>query len=167
MPHLGDCFRLLRPGGVFMLDVRVPDLATLAESQRLRPRAFVDLDIDATRRSVGEEARLLRCTATTYEPHLQRADVRLIYDRFEQRALAERLVTDFVSHVYFPAELELLFVAAGFEIARQYGDYRFVPRDRTSQYVVTVARRPRHSARRPCRCRPLRHNASLYPVNGL
>jgi len=64
-------FRLLRPGGVFILDVRVPDLATLAESQRVRPRAFVDLDIDATRRSLGEEARLLRCTATTYEPHLQ------------------------------------------------------------------------------------------------
>ena len=87
-------FRLLRPGGVFILDVRQPDLATLAESQRVRPRALVDLDIDATRRSLGEEARLLRCTATTYEPHLQRADVRLIYDRFHQRALAERLVAD-------------------------------------------------------------------------
>jgi hypothetical protein len=139
-------FRLLRAGGVFILDVRAPDPATLAESQRVRPRAFVDLDIDATRSSLGEEARLLRCTATTYEPHLQRADVRLIYERFDQRALAERLVTDFASLVYFPAKLELLFVAAGFEIAQQYGDYRFVPRDRTSQYVVTVARRPRDSA---------------------
>ncbi len=107
-------FRLLRPGGVFILDVRVPDFATLAESQRVRPRAFVALDIDATRRSLGEDARLLRCTATTYDPHLQRADVRLIYDRFHQRALAERLVADFASHVYFPAELELLFVSAGF-----------------------------------------------------
>jgi ubiquinone/menaquinone biosynthesis C-methylase UbiE len=140
-------FRLLRPGGVFILDVRVPDLATLAESQRVRPRAFVDLDIDATRRSPGQEARLLRCTATTYEPHLQRADVRLIYDRFDQRVLAERLVADFTSHVYFPAELELLYVSTGFAIAHQYGDYRFVPRDRTSQYVVSVARRPRHPAR--------------------
>ena len=98
---------------------------------------------------LGEEARLLRCTATTYEPHLQRADVRLLYDRFDQRALADRLVTDFASHIYFPAELELLFVSAGFEIAHQYGDYRFVPFDRTSQYVVTVARRPRRSKRRP------------------
>jgi len=158
-------FRLLRPGGIFVLDVRVPDLATLAESQRVRPRAFVDLDIDATRRSLGEEARLLRCSATTYEPHLQRADVRLIYDRFDQRALAERVVADFASHVYFPAELELLFVSSGFEVAQQYGDYRFVPRDRTSQYVVTVARRPRLSGRRPFR--RSRHNASPYPVNGL
>jgi ubiquinone/menaquinone biosynthesis C-methylase UbiE len=153
-------FRLLRPGGVFILDVRVPDLATLAEAQRARPRAFVDLDIDTTRRTAGkkageqvgekvgeeqfeEEGRLLRCTATTYEPHLQRADVRLLYDRFDERALAERLVTDFASHVYFPAELELLFLSAGFEIAQQYGDYRFTGVDRTSQFVVTMARRPR------------------------
>jgi len=91
--------------------------------------------------------------------------VRLIYDRFDQRALAERVVADFASHVYFPAELELLFVSSGFEVAQQYGDYRFVPRDRTSQYVVTVARRPRLSGRRPFR--RSRHNASPYPVNGL
>ena len=148
-------FRLLRPSGVFILDVRVPDLATLAEAQRVRPRAFVDLDIDAARRTAGEEERLLRCTATTYEPHLQRADVRLLYDRFDQRALAERLVTDFASHIYFPAELELLFLSTGFEIAQQYGDYRFVRVDRTSPYVVTVARRPRRSGLRPdCHSRP-------------
>ena len=143
--------RVLRPGGVFILDVRVPDLATLAEAQRVRPRAFVDLDIDVRRATVGEEARLLRCSATTYEPHLQRADVRLLYDRFDRRALAERLVADFAGHIYFPAELELLFVSTGFKIAQQYADYRLMPVDRTSQYVVTVARRPRRSARRPCR----------------
>ncbi len=169
-------FRLLRPGGVFILDVCVPDLATLAEAQRVRPRAYVDLDIDAMRRTAGEDARLLRCTATTYEPHLQRADVRLIYDRFDQRALAERLVTDFASHIYFPAELELLFLSAGFEISRQYGDDRFVSVDRTSSYVVTVARRPRRSGRRPhwyprkvtrhakgCMCRP---SSGSAPVSG-
>jgi trans-aconitate methyltransferase len=140
-------FRLLRPGGVLILDVRVPDLATLSEAQRVRPRAFVDLDIDAARRTVGEDARLLRCRATTYEPHLQRANVRFLYDRFAEHVLAERLVTDFASHVYFPAELELLFLSAGFEIARQYGDYGFVPVDRTSPFVVTVARRPRRTRR--------------------
>lgn len=142
-------FRLLRPGGVFILDVRVPDLATLAEAQRVRPRAFVDLDIDTTRRTADEDARLLRCTATSYEPHLQRANVRLLYDRFDRHALAERLVTDFPSHVYFPAELELLFLSAGFEIAKQYGDYCFVQVDRMSPYVITVARRPRRSGRGP------------------
>jgi hypothetical protein len=102
-----------------------------------------------------------------HEPHLQRAEVRLIYDRFDQRVLAERLVADFASHVYFPAELELLFVSAGFEIEQQYTDYRLAPRDRTSEYVVTVASRPRRSGRRPFRCASVRHNASPYPVTGL
>jgi len=57
-------------------------------------------------------------------------------------------VTDFASHIYFPAELELLFLSAGFEIVQQYGDYRFARFDRMSPYVVTVARRPRRSGRR-------------------
>lgn len=140
-------FRLLRPGGVFVVDVQVPDLAILAEAQRARPRAFVNLDIDAPTGAGAAAARLLRCRATSYEPHLQRADVRLLYDRFDQRQLAERLVTDFASHVYFPAELEMLFESAGFDVLQQYADYRFTPVGRTSSYVVTVARRPRQERR--------------------
>jgi SAM-dependent methyltransferase len=138
-------FRLLRPGGLFVMDVRVPDLATLAEAQRVRPRAFVDLDIDAAGAGGPDAGRLLRCSALTYQPHLQRADVRLLYDRFDRQALAERLVTDFACHVYFPAELELLFLSAGFDVVRQYGGYASVPVDRSSSFVVTVARRPRRS----------------------
>jgi hypothetical protein len=66
----------------------------------------------------------------------------------EQGLMRASLPTS-ASHIYFPAELELLFLSAGFEITHQYGDYRFVPFDRTSPYVVTVARRPRRSRRRP------------------
>jgi hypothetical protein len=126
----------------------------------------VDLDIDAMRRTAGDEERLLRCTATTYEPHLQRADVRLIYDRFDQGALAERLVTDFASHVYFPAELELLFVSAGFNVAEQYGDYRFVRVDRSSSYMVTVARRPRRSGRVASATKPWRDIDAIPSSDG-
>lgn len=144
-----NAFRLLRPGGILVVDVRVPDLATLAEAQRLTPRAFVALDVDVSQRSARDQDRLLRCSATTYEPHLQRADVRLIYDRFDHRSLAERLVTDFASHVYFPSELELLFLSAGFEGAKQFADYRFSRVDGRSRFVVTMARRPRE--RRPAR----------------
>src|SRR5262249_42780277 len=42
-------------------DIRVPDLATLAEAQRARPHAFVDLDIDATRWPPADETPFLRC----------------------------------------------------------------------------------------------------------
>ena len=43
--------RLLKPGGAFLVDVRMPDLATLAESQRIAPRALLQLDVDAARRT--------------------------------------------------------------------------------------------------------------------
>jgi SAM-dependent methyltransferase len=135
-------WRLLRPGGAFLVDVRSPDLATLSESQRVKPRAFVDLDIDATRQSLGDEARLLRCAATTYEPHLQLANVRLLYDRFDAHAVAERFVMNYQSHVYFPAELELLFRATGFDVVAQFGDYAFGALGRTSPFHITLARKP-------------------------
>ena len=88
----------------------MPDLATLAESQRIAPRALLQLDVDAARRTPSGGARLLRCTATTYEPHLQRADVRFLYDKFVADDDVDRFVSDFPSHVYFPSEIELLSV---------------------------------------------------------
>jgi SAM-dependent methyltransferase len=137
-----NAFRLLKPGGALLVDVRMPDLATLAESQRIAPRALLQLDVDAARRTPSGGARLLRCTATTYEPHLQRADVRFLYDKFVADDDVDRFVSDFPSHVYFPSEIELLSVTSGFEIVQQYGDYGFVPVGRASPYLITLARRP-------------------------
>jgi ubiquinone/menaquinone biosynthesis C-methylase UbiE len=135
-------FDLLEPGGAFLMDVAMPDLATLAESQRIAPRAVLQLDVDASRRNRGGSARLLRCTATVYDAHEQRANVRFFYDRFESSAPDERFVSDFPSHVYFPSELELLFATTGFEIMQRYGDYAFGPLGRSSPYLITLARRP-------------------------
>ncbi len=120
----------------------MPDLATLAESQRVTPRALLQLDVDASRRAEG--TRLLRCTATMYEPHEQRADVRFLYDRFETAEPSDRFVSDFQSHVYFPSEMELLFAATGFETVHRYGDYDFSFVGRTSPYLITLGRRPPH-----------------------
>lgn len=135
-----DC---LRPDGHFLVDVKMPDLATLAEGQRIAPRALVQLDVDASRRTPRGPARLLRCTATIYDPETQRADVRFLYDRFDSAADGdpERFVTDFPNHVYFPSELELLFATTGFETVQRYGDYGFMPFGRVSPYLITLARR--------------------------
>jgi trans-aconitate methyltransferase len=135
-------FDLLVPGGAFLMDVPMPDLATLAESQRIAPRAVLQLDVDASRRSNAGAARLLRCAATIYDAHEQRAHIRFLYDRFDTSAPDERFVSDFPSHVYFPSEVELLFATTGFEIMQRYGDYAFGPLSRSSPYLITLARRP-------------------------
>jgi len=137
-----NAFALLRPGGTFVLDVATPDLAMLAESQRVWPRTHLQLDVDATRDDGARPGpRLLGCTATAYEPLAQRADVRYFFDRIADNENG-RFVSDFASHIYFPSELELLFVTSGFEVAQRYGDYSFAPCGRTSPYLITVAHRP-------------------------
>jgi hypothetical protein len=135
-------YDLLRPGGAFLMDVSMPDLATLAESQRAQPRALLQLDVDASQQTATGAVRLMRSTATAYDPHLQQARVCSIYDRFDTSAPDTRFVTDFTSHVYFPCELELLFASTGFEIVQRYGDYSFSPLSRSSPYLITLARRP-------------------------
>lgn len=56
---------------------------------------------------------------------------------------ADRYVSDFESHVYFPRELELLFLVSGFEVESTWGDYHCGPVRATSRQVVKVGRRPR------------------------
>ncbi len=127
---------LLKPGGALVVDVQMPNMASLADSQRSPRRAIVQWDVDAFMRSKG--TRLVRCTATMYEPQDQRAHTRFFYDRFEAPESSERFVTNFESHVYFPSEVELLFMTTGFERLEQYGDYSGKPPDHTSPYLITV-----------------------------
>jgi trans-aconitate methyltransferase len=135
-----NVYTLLRAGGSFAVDVRMPDLATLADSQRLPPRAPLLMDVDGFGRPHGR--RLLRCTATMYEPHEQSAHIRYFYDRLDREDTLERFVSDEHSHVYFPSEVELLFAVTGFTAIERYGDYDFSPLGPASSVLITVAQRP-------------------------
>jgi SAM-dependent methyltransferase len=126
-------------GGRFVADVPMPDLATLAQSMQTPPRALLELDIDNAAPETGE--RLIRFKATTYLPHEQRARIHFLYDRFEAQAPAERTVSDFESHVYFPRELALLFLCAGFVVEATFGDYRFGRLRAGSAQIIVVGRK--------------------------
>jgi SAM-dependent methyltransferase len=124
----------LVPGGRFVVDVVMPDLAAYADSLRQPPRALVEIDGDT---SDAEGQRLLRYRTTVYFPHEQRASIRFLYDKFAQHDHADRWLSDFESHVYFPRELELLFRQTGFSVEATYGDYRFrAPRASTRELVM-------------------------------
>jgi SAM-dependent methyltransferase len=129
----------LRPGGRFVVDVTMPDLASYADSMQQPPRALLQLDVDAN--TPGGE-RLIRYKVTRYLPHLQRARIHFLYDAFGSNHDPGRFVSDFEGHVYFPRELELLFRVAGFEVEATWGDYRFGPFDATSRQIIMVGRRP-------------------------
>ena len=101
---------------------------------------IVEIDLDAS--PPDGSARLVRYKTTRYLPHEQRAQVRFLYDRFTPEEPVDRYVSDFESHVYFPCELQLLFLHTGFELEETFGSYFERPLRPTSREMLVIGRRP-------------------------
>lgn len=132
----------LKPGGRFVVDLAMPDFHAYAESMASPPRALVEMDIDQA--SEDGAHRLIRYKTTKYEAHRQRAHVRFLYDRFDmtnREEQARRYISDFESHVYFPRELQLLFLHTGFQVEATYGGYGGERFSASSRAMVMVGTR--------------------------
>jgi len=131
-------YAVLRRGGRFVVDVTMPDLRTYADSLQSPPRALLQVDRDSTDPDSGR--RLLRYRATTFDPFEQRALIRFFYDTFDGDRHTH-YVTDFTSHVYFPNELALLFLHAGFAPDGVWADFNFRAPRPWSREIVMAGRR--------------------------
>jgi SAM-dependent methyltransferase len=131
--------RNLAPGGRFVVDLAMPNLAAFVDAARTPPRLLVEVDLDTTQ--PDGRTRLVRYKTTRYVPHEQRAEIRFLYDRFDAEHAADRWLSDFDSHVYFPREVQLLFLCTGFEIEQIYGSYVEQPLRPTSRVMITIGRR--------------------------
>jgi SAM-dependent methyltransferase len=143
---LGDQLQLwrtthdnLKDGGRFVVEAPMPNLAVLAESQNKPSRAITELDRDVT--SEDDKSRLLRHKTTWYAAHQQRAAIRFLYEHFEDNVSVTRYIDDFASHVYFPRELELLYMHTGYEIESIFGDYGARPLGSSSQMMIVIGRK--------------------------
>jgi SAM-dependent methyltransferase len=126
----------VRTGGRFVVDVSMPNFAAYADSFTTPPRAFLEVDRDTRNPDTNE--RLIRCKTTLYVAHEQRAEIRYFYDLFEGDTAKERFVSDYESHIYFPRELQLLFLAAGFHVESILGDYHGSPLGPHSRQIIVV-----------------------------
>ncbi len=133
-------FDNLAAGGHFVVEVQMPNLAAFADSFRSPRRVVTEVDLDVT--DSQTKSRLLRHKSTSYVSSEQKASIRFVYERFEKTVSVERYIDDFASHVYFPRELQLLFMHAGFEVEAVYGDYHFRPLEPSSQLIIMVGRKP-------------------------
>ena len=129
----------LAPGGRFVADVVMPSLASFGDSSHTPPRLLVEVDLDSS--EPDGSARLLRYKTTRYLAHEQRAEIRFLYDRFEPVHATDRYVSDFDSHVYFPRELELLFLHTGFTVETTWGSYTDRPLRASSRVMLMVGRK--------------------------
>ena len=132
----GNARRLLTPGGRLIIDITMPDIRTFSSSLETPPRALVEIDGDRVDDSTRE--RLIRAKTTRYDPYRQLATVTFVYDKFQADRPVDRYISDFESHVYYPAELELLFLYTGFTIEHVWSDFSLKPPHARTRELVIV-----------------------------
>jgi SAM-dependent methyltransferase len=126
-------------GGRFVVEVTMPNLAVFADSFSRSPRALVEIDIDNFDEAEG--IRLLRHKTTRYLSNQQRAQIRFLYEKYRDDRLVDSYIDDFESHVFFPRELELLFIHADFKLENTIGDYQSRPLSVNSRLIIMTGRR--------------------------
>ena len=130
----------LSPGGRFVVETTMPNFAAYADSFASPPRTIVEIDRDVFDKKT--RTRLLRHRTVTYMPAEQRAQIRFVYEKYRGKNGVERYIDDFESHVYFPRELKLIFMHAGFEIESVYGDYARRELRSSSRQMIMIGRKP-------------------------
>ena len=121
----------------------MPNFAAYADSFASPPRTIVEIDRDVFDKKT--RTRLLRHRTVTYMPAEQRARIRFVYEKYQGKNGVERYIDDFESHVYFPRELQLIFMHAGFEIENFYGDYARRELRSSSRQMIMIGRKPTES----------------------
>jgi ubiquinone/menaquinone biosynthesis C-methylase UbiE len=131
----------LTSGGRFVVAEMMANLPVLAESMQIPPRVALEMDADRADSRTGN--RLLRYRTTRYHAHTQSATVHFLYDQFSDGSSdrPERFLSDYESHVYFPRELQLLFIASGFGIESTWGSYDEKRLRHTSRQLIICGKR--------------------------
>jgi SAM-dependent methyltransferase len=122
----------LAPGGAFVFDVQMPDLAWLLRDpvKRWAKTRFTD---PTTKRA------MFYSTNHDYDPVGQIANIRLYYEPVDGKG-GTRIVK-LSQRKYFPAELEALVAHSGFRMVERYGDFAWQPLDATAESQVLVCER--------------------------
>jgi SAM-dependent methyltransferase len=124
----------LAPGGLFAVDITMPDLASLTEAQGGSPRA-PDLDV------CGADGRhLWRTAARRYDAATRRLAIDFQYEVTEPDGSWYAYPSTFVMYVYTAQELTRLFQCTGFQVERLVGSYAGEPYANDSHQLIALAR---------------------------
>lgn len=135
------CRANLHPGGRFVVEVNMPNMAAYADSFSMPPRTPIEIDLDNLDEHDG--TRLIRRKTTSYRSDEQLAQIRFLYEKYKDGRGVESYIDDFASHVFFPRELALLFIHTGFQIERTIGSYNGKQLAPNSPLIIMIGNRER------------------------
>jgi SAM-dependent methyltransferase len=137
-----DTFRLtyeqLAPGGCFVVDTFLPDIDYLSDALNRPSTVYLEDEVE----SPDGDFTMMLYTTRTYDTLEQTQHLTYVHEKFLATGENERYFSKLDMHVFFPRELQMLFLATGFHVEAIYGDYKWQPLGHGTRQIV-VGRKPR------------------------
>ncbi|TMC20936.1 MAG: class I SAM-dependent methyltransferase [Chloroflexi bacterium] len=131
-----NTYEHLAPHGRFVVDTFLPDMDYLSEALNRPTHVFLEDELE-----VSGEFTMLLYTSRKYDPYEQLQHMVWTHEKFLETGEHERYLTRLDMHVFFPRELQLLFLATGFAIEAIYGGYDWEPFGKGLRQIVVGRKR--------------------------
>lgn len=127
----------LKAGGRFIVDMLLPDIDFLSDALNRPSNVYLEDELNAP----DGEYTMLLYTTRTYDQIEQLQHMTWTHEKFFETGENERYLTRLDMHVFFPRELQLLFLASGFSIEAIYGGYDWKPLGKGTRQIVVGRKR--------------------------
>ncbi|MBA2395565.1 MAG: methyltransferase domain-containing protein [Ktedonobacteraceae bacterium] len=127
-----NTFDHLAPNGRFVVDIFLPDIDYLSDALNRPSHVYLEDEIE----SPDGDFTMLLYSSRKYDPFEQLQHLVGTHEKFFETGDNERYLTKLDMHVFFPRELQLLFLATGFAIEAIYGDYDWKPFGKGTRQIV-------------------------------
>lgn len=132
-----NTYEHLVPGGRFVVDISLPDIDYLSDALNRPSHVYLEDEITAP----NYEFTMLLYTSRKYDQIEQLEHITWTHEKFFETGENERYLTKLDMHIFFPRELQLLFLATGFGIEAIYGGYDWKPFGKGTRQIVVGRKR--------------------------
>jgi SAM-dependent methyltransferase len=127
----------LTADGRCVVDTFLPNIDYLSDALNRPSNVYMVDEIEAP----ANEFTMLLYTSRMYDTFEQLEHIVWTHEKFFETGENERYLTKLDMHVFFPRELQLLFLATGFSIEAIYGGYDWTPFGRGTRQIVVGRKR--------------------------
>jgi SAM-dependent methyltransferase len=127
----------LAPGGRFVVDTFLPDIDYLSDALNRPSHVYLEDELE----DPNGEFTMLIYTTRKYDSYEQNQHLTWIHEKFFETGEHERYLSRLDMHLFFPRELQMLFLATGFSIEAIYGDYLWKPFGSGTRQIVVGRKR--------------------------
>lgn len=132
-----NTYEHLAPNGRFVVDTFLPDIDYLSNALNRPSTVYLEDEIE----SPEEDFTMLLYTTRKYDQIEQLQHLTWIHEKFFETGEHERYPSKLDMHIFFPRELQLLFLATGFAVEAIYGSYDWKPLGRGTRQIIVGRKR--------------------------